>query len=131
MLFPRDVVLLCSDGLTRMLTEPEIAGTLQAETNAEHAAARLIQLVEDSFDLCRYYNILVESPNTKACAYKEMGKCPAPCDGTIPMSQYHQMIEQSVTAIVSPGNFIDRQTRQMNEAAAARQSHLEPLSTPA
>ena len=42
----------------------------------KHAAARLIQLVEDSFDLCRYYNILVESPNARACAYKEMGKCP-------------------------------------------------------
>lgn len=48
MLFPRDVVLLCSDGLTRMLTEPEIAGTLQAETNPEHAAARLIALANEA-----------------------------------------------------------------------------------
>jgi len=48
MLFPRDIVLLCSDGLTRMLTEPEIAGTLQAETNPEHAAARLIALANDA-----------------------------------------------------------------------------------
>jgi PPM family protein phosphatase len=48
MLFPRDVVLLCSDGLTRMLTEPEIAGTLQADTNPEHAAARLIALANEA-----------------------------------------------------------------------------------
>jgi len=27
----------------------------------KHAAARLIALVEDAFDLCRYYNVLVES----------------------------------------------------------------------
>jgi excinuclease UvrABC nuclease subunit len=87
----------------------------------KHAAARLIELLEDIFDLCRYYNVLVEAPHGKACAYKEMGKCPAPCDGTIPMSQYRHMIEQSVVAIVSPGSFIDRQTRQMNEAAAALQ----------
>ena len=30
-LFPHDVLLLCSDGLTRMVTELEIAGTLQSE----------------------------------------------------------------------------------------------------
>ena len=48
MLFPRDILLLCSDGLTRMLTEPEIAGTLQAETNPEQAATRLIALANDA-----------------------------------------------------------------------------------
>jgi protein phosphatase len=48
MLFPRDIVLLCSDGLTRMVTEPEIAGTLQVETNPEQAATRLIALANDA-----------------------------------------------------------------------------------
>src|SRR5262245_60192890 len=43
---------------------------------------KLIEQVEDWFDLCRYYNILVEYPHGRACAYKEMGKCPAPCDGS-------------------------------------------------
>lgn len=47
-LFPRDIVLLCSDGLTRMVTEPEIAGTLQAETDPERAAARLVALANDA-----------------------------------------------------------------------------------
>jgi PPM family protein phosphatase len=40
-LFKGDLILLCSDGLTRMVTEPEIAGTLQAETDPEQAAAKL------------------------------------------------------------------------------------------
>jgi protein phosphatase len=48
MLFPRDILLLCSDGLTRMVTEPEIAGTLQVEANPEQAAARLIALANDA-----------------------------------------------------------------------------------
>lgn len=48
MLFPHDIVLLCSDGLTRMVTEPEIAGTLQVETNPEQAATRLIALANDA-----------------------------------------------------------------------------------
>jgi serine/threonine protein phosphatase PrpC len=46
-LFPRDVVVLCSDGLTRMVTEPEIAGTLQAETNPEKAAEKLVALANE------------------------------------------------------------------------------------
>lgn len=46
-LFPRDVLLLCSDGLTRMVTEPEIAGTLQAETDPMKAAEKLIALAND------------------------------------------------------------------------------------
>jgi serine/threonine protein phosphatase PrpC len=46
-LFPRDVLLLCSDGLTRMVTEPEIAGTLQAETNPVSAAQKLVDLANE------------------------------------------------------------------------------------
>ena len=46
--FPRDVLLMCSDGLTRMVTEPEIAGTLQAETIPEAAAEKLISLANES-----------------------------------------------------------------------------------
>lgn len=46
-LFPRDVLMLCSDGLTRMVTEPEIAGTLQAETDPVKAAEKLIALAND------------------------------------------------------------------------------------
>jgi len=47
-LFPQDVLLMCSDGLTRMVTEPEIAGTLQVETNPQTAAEKLVELANDS-----------------------------------------------------------------------------------
>jgi serine/threonine protein phosphatase PrpC len=47
-IIPRDVLLLCSDGLTRMVTEPEIAGALQAETVPSVAAERLIALANDN-----------------------------------------------------------------------------------
>ena len=47
MLFGQDVLLLCSDGLTRMVTEPEIAGTLQAEPDPTRAAERLVELAND------------------------------------------------------------------------------------
>jgi len=47
-LFPRDLLLLCSDGLTRMITDPEIAGTLQAETDPQKASERLIAIANDT-----------------------------------------------------------------------------------
>jgi serine/threonine protein phosphatase PrpC len=45
--FARDILLLCCDGLTRMVTEPEIAGTLQVETDPTKAAQRLIELANE------------------------------------------------------------------------------------
>lgn len=61
----------------------------------KHAAARYIETIEDAFDLCRYYHILIEAPNASACAYKEMGRCPAPCDGTISMDAYRSMMTRA------------------------------------
>jgi len=47
MVVPRDILLLCSDGLTRMVIEPEIAGTLQAEPDATLAAQKLVDLANE------------------------------------------------------------------------------------
>ncbi len=47
-IYSGDVLLLCSDGLTRMVTEPEIAGALQSETNPTTAAQKLVALANES-----------------------------------------------------------------------------------
>ncbi len=83
----------------------------------KHAAARLIELAEDAFDLCRYYNILTEAPHGKACAYKEMGKCPAPCDGSISMEQYRGLVQWSADTLIEPGPYVRDQSRRMQSAA--------------
>ncbi len=93
-------------------------GILMGPIEDKHAAGRMIELIEDCFDLCRYYNILVESPCGKACAYKEMGKCPAPCDGSISMGQYRRMIEWSVGVVTDAADYIREQTVRMQHAAA-------------
>jgi hypothetical protein len=77
-----------------------------------------MELMEDAFDLCRYYNILVQAPHGRACPYKEMGKCPAPCDGSISMEQYRRMIEWSVATLADPDEMIRQQNQRMREAAA-------------
>jgi hypothetical protein len=93
------------------------AGQLIGPIEDKHSANRLIELIESCFDLCRYYNILVESPNGKACAYKEMGKCPAPCDGSISIEQYRRLIEWSAKVLSDPAEYLREQTRRMQQAA--------------
>ena len=83
----------------------------------KHAAHRLIEVAEGAFDLCRYYNVLVQSPGGKACAYKEMGKCPAPCDGTISMDEYRGMVGESARAVVEPSAFVRREEVRMKQLA--------------
>ena len=92
-------------------------GLLLGPLEDKHSAAGLIELAEDSFDLCRYYNVLVDAPSAKACAYKEMGKCPAPCDGSISMDQYRGMVEWSARSVVDPAALVRDHTRRMQQAA--------------
>jgi excinuclease UvrABC nuclease subunit len=94
------------------------SGLLIGPLEDKHAAAGFIEIAEDSFDLCRYYNVLVESPGARACAYKEMGKCPAPCDGSISMEQYRGMVEWSARSVVDPLPLVRDHTRRMQQAAA-------------
>ena len=105
-------------------TDLSRAGLCIGPVEDKHAAARLIALVEDLFDLCRYYNLLVESPNAKACAYKEMGKCPAPCDGSISIEQYRHVIEWSARTLVDPSDAVRMHAQRMQRAAADRRFEI-------
>jgi excinuclease UvrABC nuclease subunit len=94
------------------------AGVLMGPLEDKHFAGKLVEQAADWFDLCRYYHILVESPNGKACAYKEMGKCPAPCDGSVSMEQYRRLVDWSARSILDPAEIIRDQQNRMKAAAA-------------
>ncbi len=47
LLLDGDALLLCSDGLTRMVTDPEIASTLLTHASAQEAADRLVALANE------------------------------------------------------------------------------------
>lgn len=82
-------------------------------------ANRFIQILEDAFDLCRHHHILEQVPNGPPCAYFEMGKCPAPCNGSIPMSAYGAMISSAAAfACGRREAACESWQRQMQEAAA-------------
>lgn len=53
-------------------------------------AQRWTETVIDLFDLCRYDHLLAQTPHATACVYKQMGKCPAPCDGSEPIESYRE-----------------------------------------
>ncbi|HVX86118.1 MAG TPA: hypothetical protein VH253_15145 [Phycisphaerae bacterium] len=85
------------------------------------AAGRLIDAVEDLFDLCREYPTLQLAPHGRACAYKEMGKCPAPCDGSVQMAWYHRQIGAAWAFVTDPAarqRWTEEQEAAMREAAA-------------
>ncbi|MCK4342874.1 MAG: hypothetical protein KAY37_14260 [Phycisphaerae bacterium] len=44
--------------------------------------------LQDLFDLCRHPEQVRKSPHGLRCAYAEMGRCDAPCDGTAPLEAY-------------------------------------------
>jgi PPM family protein phosphatase len=47
-LFPGDILLLCSDGLTRMVAEQKIATALQSESEPGRAAEKLVALANEN-----------------------------------------------------------------------------------
>jgi serine/threonine protein phosphatase PrpC len=47
-LFPNDILLLCSDGLTRMVAEQKIAATLESESDPGRTAEKLVALANEN-----------------------------------------------------------------------------------
>lgn len=95
-------------------------GRLFGPIPKESVAGRIGEAVDELFSLCRYPKELALAPEGTACAYKEMGKCPAACDGSEPMEHYTtrfddawELIEQGLDSAVSLSE------RAMSEASAA------------
>jgi excinuclease UvrABC nuclease subunit len=44
--------------------------------------------LRDLFDLCRYPEQVQRAPGGQRCLYAEMGRCDAPCDGSVPLERY-------------------------------------------
>lgn len=79
----------------------------------------LIQGLEDLFALCRDYTILEQAPRGQACAYAEMGRCPAPCDGSIPLTRYQSMLAASIEWVrARDRGLVERLQADMTAAAA-------------
>lgn len=85
---------------------------------SEQWAPRLAEALVDAFDLCRYPSILKQSPHGVACAYKEMGRCPAPCDGSETMESYRARVGHAVESVSLPAQQRGVQLTTMMKQAA-------------
>ncbi len=96
------------------------AGLLLGPIADKHAAARYREGLEDLFDLCRYHHILVQAPDGTACAYKDMGRCPAPCDGSESLAAYRRRVEAACDFAAAPEPHLADWTQRMERAAGAQ-----------
>lgn len=95
------------------------AGRYFGPIEDKHSAGKLVEHIEALFDLCRDYRLLTQAPQGGPCAWKQMGKCVGPCDGTISLEAYRQLIEHSADVLADPPRAIEQETQRMRAAAAA------------
>lgn len=76
------------------------AGSLLGPIADKDSAGRLGEWLDDVFDLCRFPRELALAPHGKPCAYKEMGRCPAACDGSEPLDAYRSRVRAAIALAV-------------------------------
>lgn len=65
-----------------------LAGEFLGPFPSGKAAQDALETLWDLFDLCRYPEQVRKTPHGSRCAYAEMGRCDAPCDGSAPLPRY-------------------------------------------
>lgn len=88
---------------------------------SQRAATQALESLWDLFDLCRQPEQYRKSPGGSRCAYADMGRCDAPCDGSVAPAA---MIERTRAAwrfvLGGAAAWIDELSQQMKSAAAAQ-----------
>ena len=92
--------------------------TLIGPFRDKDAAGRFGELLDDAFELCRYPKELAQAPNGTACAYKQMGRCPAACDGSEPMHAYRDRVRDAILFAKDRAAYTARLDDTMRRAAA-------------
>lgn len=83
---------------TAETTSPEIARDERVigPCLSTKAAQLLGEALDDVHELCRNPAQLARAPRGTPCMYKDMGRCPAACDGSEPMHAYHARFARGV-----------------------------------
>lgn len=83
-------------------------------------ARRHAELLDAQFELCRYPEELHKAPAGKACVYKQMGRCPAACDGSETTRAYEARLAEALTFDRARAEAeLERFEHELREATAA------------
>ena len=98
---------------------------------SRRTARKIMESMEDLFDLCRYHDILRQAPHGTPCTYKELGKCAAPCDGSISMTEYQRQTAAAAhflaDALDARIQWFDQQEDLIRQAASRMDFRLAAL----
>ncbi|MEM0983340.1 MAG: UvrB/UvrC motif-containing protein, partial [Planctomycetota bacterium] len=96
------------------------AGFLLGPIGTKDQSKRLGQWLDEMFELCREPKLLAQRPDAVACSYKQMGACPAPCDGSEPMETYRDRVREAAAIVADgPATAIESLEDKMRAAAAS------------
>lgn len=91
----------------------------------QRAARETLEGLWDLFDLCRYPEQVRKTPQGARCAYAEMGRCDAPCDGSVPLAAYVARCRAAWRFVTGGcGEWTDLATERMKRAAAVQKYEL-------
>lgn len=95
-------------------------GSLIGPFGHRSAAETFGRVLDDRFELCREPSLLAQRPGARACVYKEMGRCPAPCDGSEPMDVYRDRVRRALGFVrQGPGSARGEVEREIASASAS------------
>jgi len=87
-----------------------------------HAAHAACQGLQDLFDLCRYPPEVRKAPHGTRCAYAEMHRCDAPCDGSVPLDGYVERCRAAwAFAAGAAAEWVATAEQRMRQAAEQQQ----------
>lgn len=93
---------------------------------ARKDAHKLIETITDIFDMCRYQSQLRRAPHGRRCVWYELGRCQAPCDGSMDIDEYRQLAFKAIDALDGTTQpmtqHLQQQMRQASEQLAFEQA---------
>jgi hypothetical protein len=70
----------------------QTSGELVGPWLTHDTCQKSLEGLRDLFDLCRYPEQVLRAPAGQRCLYAEMGRCDAPCDGSVPLERYVERV---------------------------------------